>query len=349
MRLPENQSWPGLEGFKNTWLNALLLFGKGRVEVARAMLRDLSGGITSHLQEGFLRHVAPCESELGWRNVCRTLLNSRLREKGRLRQNTEQQLWRQERNRQLKAGNGLQWTLTELDRLETLIRDLRFPQKRTDWSKYSQIGLDTDVDYDGTMDSLRAAAESTPKARSVKIILDRLRPRTVLDIACNRGFFCQLASLHGARACGIDIDETSLERFYADSKRIGTSASPLCVNAVAPATPAYLVDRPIPHSTKRLAAECVFVFAFLHHLSLGSTRLSLCRALAICSRYALRYLVVEFVPEDDERLLSAYPQPCPFYNKQQFLTEAAEQFTLIDIFASNPGNRELYLLEKSSG
>ena len=349
IRLPENQSWPGLEGFKNTWLSALLLFGKGRVEVARAMLRDLSGGMTSHLQDSFLTRAAFCESERGWRNACQTLLNSRLGAKEKLRQNAERQLWRQERNRQLKAGKGLQWTIAELERLETQIRALRFPQRRSTWSKYSQIGLDTDLDYDGTVDSLNAAAQSTPKARSVKTILDRLRPRTVLDIACNRGFFCQLASRQGARACGIDIDETSLERFYADSKRIGTSATPLCVNAVAPATPPHLVDRPCLHSTERLAAECVFVFAFLHHLCVGSTRLSLDRALAIVSRYASRYLVVEFVPEDDERLLSAYPQPSPFYNKTHFVTAATDKFTLIDIFASHPGNRELYLLQKSTG
>lgn len=143
------------------------------------------------------------------------------------------------------------------------------------------------------------------KQRAVANALDNREIRTVLDIACNTGWYSRLAAQLGKQVTAIDIDDACIAELYRRAGAAGEAIVPLVLDLAQP-TP----DRQraqdggllLIGSERRLQADLVLALGILHHLVLGAG-ISLAEALARLAAPARLSLVIEFVGADDELVM----------------------------------------------
>ena len=178
------------------------------------------------------------------------------------------------------------------------------------------------------------SAEWGQKQRAVFYALQKFKPRTVLDVGANTGWFSILAAKLGCQVVSLDIDEASMNVLYRTAKSQGLSILPLVIDIatlpgdVAP-FPGYeqnthmiqsrlTTDAPLLLSAeKRIQCELVMALAIVHHLCLG-LGLNLASLIDRLASFATKHLVLEFVAKEDS-LIVAEPDFFPAYHKNPHL------------------------------
>lgn len=200
------------------------------------------------------------------------------------------------------------------------------------------------------------------KQKSVYELLQKASPKSVMDLACNTGWFSILAAKMGASVVGVDIDEECVNRLYDHAKSLGLQISPFIMNVLTPTLDNFSTSGSsdgqavLKSADKRFKCEMVMVLALVHHLCLGEG-VSLDRAVSIFSAYSNRYLIVEFVPLDDpliqgeKSFFKAYqsnPEAFSIYRLDAFKSAlAAAQFRILTEKPSHPEGRVLILAERA--
>jgi len=211
-------------------------------------------------------------------------------------------------------------------------------------------------------------AEWTAKQHSVRNTLTERRPRTLLDLGSNTGWFSILAARLGASVVAVDLDEASIDRLYVTARRERLPILPLVTNLTAPLADRHAVEFPdepsrsriggdaplYPAPNARLQCEMVLALALVHHLALGQG-LSFERIARILSGLAKKCVCVEFVAIDDPMITSdrpffpAYnssPESFRWYSLDNFIAALRRYFPMVEIRPSNPGTRTIVVLEK---
>ena len=163
-----------------------------------------------------------------------------------------------------------------------------------------------------------------PRTGKVVELIERVRPRRVLDIGANDGYFSALAARAGAKVLAVDSDEGAIDKFHQWIERTS-----LEVEAFAS------VDtfQRTPHK-----AELVVALALVHHIAITQKY----KFDYIAKRFAQmseRALITEFMPNGVGRF-SIAPDPLPaHYNLDIFLLELRKYFTTVDVVPySRPGH-----------
>ncbi len=339
VRLPADGRWHEALEFYRTCISALRLMEKGYPTVARQLLREVRGGPDPALANAIVVNGKRFERlPAGMRE---------LRKGGEFIGHFARKISKRLSTRGVAAGS--------LDQVRALLREVRAMDVAPGgemWSGYYDGRADVGY-YDGTRASLDALREKSPKHKVIDQLLDRLRPASVLDIACNRGPCSQLAALKGARVIGLDTDESALDAMFRDSSALGTGALPLYVNAVTPAEAVGLRDRPFPTVVERLRSECVLCLALVHHLVFKQHRISFADVASILSSLSSRHVVVEFVPAEDRALSdflktrdAEFRARFGWYSLENFRAAMAVHFPSIELFASFPSPRALLLCSR---
>ncbi len=182
----------------------------------------------------------------------------------------------------LRAGNP-----KAINLLREHISTIPLNYKKTEWSKYTGI-WEKDVTPN---DSWR------PKPISVHKILEEIRPKTVLDIGANKGWYSIMAEFFGAKVISADIDETSISTLYFNNIENRLPILPLLLDVCEPTLSHG--PRGIMHDARvRLRCELVLALAISHHL-MAKRRLTFDQLSLYFSEFAEKYLLVEFVNRDD--------------------------------------------------
>ena len=297
IRLPPHGLWEEMKEFSDTCLSGLHLIEKGYPTVARALSREVRSGPDRTLANSVpfnarRRHALrpPFREAATLADIGRFFVGKGLR---RLR-------------RGLRGRAGFEASRDDIAETAAEIRKMNLSPVHDMWSTYYNGAADAGV-YDGTRASLDALRQTSPKHQIVEQLLDRWKPRTVLDVACNRGPYSQIAALKGARVIGIDTDEAALDAMYLDSKALRSGAIPLYVNPVTPAEAISFHERPFPSVIDRIRSECVLCLALVHHLVFKQHRINFRQTANILASLAEKHLIVEFVPVAD-RALSEFLQ-----------------------------------------
>jgi SAM-dependent methyltransferase len=227
------------------------------------------------------------------------------------------------------------------------VESLRLSPKIAQWSEYYSGKNELPI-YDGSLDVLNSIKGSTPKHLLVSDILQKIQPRSVLDMGCNRGLYSQIAALQGAQVVGVDLDERALDDMYMDSKRLNTTALPLYINTVAPAEAIGFKEIPFPSVTERLRSELVMSLALVHHLVFKTTKMSFAHIAKLFDSYSEKFLLVEFIPKEDVHIQSWYTDDFDWYNLDNFKLALAEYFPQIEVFESFPSPRVILYCAKLS-
>jgi len=206
------------------------------------------------------------------------------------------------------------------------------------------------------------------KQRIVYNLLRDYRPRTVLDVACNTGWFSILAAKTGCDVVAIDIDEACVEKLYNYAKHENLSIVPLIIDILNPMPPLYPIcdgytvfsnDAPEQNSIllpveKRLNCDMVLALAIIHHLALGQGH-NFEEIIKKLNEFTKKYLIIEFVSIDDSLILQdpdffpslkSKPNSFKWYTLDGLILEIKKYFGHISIYPSSVESRKILFCKR---
>ena len=198
------------------------------------------------------------------------------------------------------------------------------------------------------------------KQKNVFKIIKTYRPKSVLDLGCNTGWFSFLAAKNGASVIAIDNDESCVDKIYLYTKKNNFNILPLVMSFEDLHKHKYGI--PLKKNTKskilfsspisRFQSDMVMCLALSHHLILGNG-LSIKKIFEDLSLLTKKYLVFEFVDLNDPLIKKHgnFFQNLEKYNKSNYNLDIINQIALksfknFKIFNSNTLSRKILLYIK---
>jgi len=198
------------------------------------------------------------------------------------------------------------------------------------------------------------------KQKNVFKIIKTYRPKSVLDLGCNTGWFSFLAAKNGASVIAIDNDESCVDKIYLYTKKNNFNILPLVMSFEDLHKHKYGI--PVKKNTKskilfsspisRFQSDMVMCLALSHHLILGNG-LSIKKIFEDLSLLTKKYLVFEFVDLNDPLIKKHgnFFQNLEKYNKSNYNLDIINQIALksfknFKIFNSNTLSRKILLYTK---
>jgi len=218
--------------------------------------------------------------------------------------------------------------------LESLVRRLSFPLKKTEWAHYYQETNYTPEGFEW-------------KKKIIEEFLDVMKPDSVWDLGANTGVFSRLASRRGIKTVAFDVDFIAVELNYRDC--LGKNEKnllPLLMDLTNPTPAIGWENRERKSLLERGPADAVFALALLHHLAI-SNNLPFPKIAEFLSRVC-RWLVIEFVPKTDsqvQRLLATREDIFDQYTQPDFEREFNRFFVIEKVVPIKETERALYLMK----
>ena len=190
------------------------------------------------------------------------------------------------------------------------------------------------------------------KQKSVYDSLNKPGIESVLDVACNTGWFAILANMLGKRVVAFDIDEGCIEVLYAKVKKDQLNILPLVLNFTEMTQDRFsIVDgkKVLINAAQRLCSDSVIALGIIHHLTLG-LGLSFIEILDKLMPLCRKQLVIEFIDPSDEMIQSEASFFPAYFNDRsiissynmQTLTSLIETHGFeVSVRSSHPATRKI--------
>ena len=220
-----------------------------------------------------------------------------------------------------------------LDGLRKTILSLDAPGGVSTWSDYNQRGHYTSATLD-------------EKGKFVDEVISAVKPKSVLDIGANDGYFSAIASTHVDTVIAADGDPLVVDRLYVSKP--SANILPLVQDATNPSPSMGWRSMERSGFFDRIEPGLIMALAVFHHVAFtGNVPLSQI-ALWMADRNA--DFIVEFVHRDDEKvqhLLSRKTDPESFdYSLDGFLEHTSGHFTVARQQMLSNGTRTMVHLEQ---
>ena len=188
------------------------------------------------------------------------------------------------------------------------------------------------------------------KETFIEEALDEMRPRRVLDVGCNTGFFSMMAAKRGAGVVGIDYDPVVVGRLWRQAKEQELDILPLVVDLARPSPGVGWRNRECPSFLDRAKGsfDTVLMLAVIHHM-LVTERIPLREILKMAWDLTRGSVVIEFVGREDsmfQRLLRGRGHLFSDWGMEVFESECQRFFDIVRKRHLHGGQRCLYLLER---
>ena len=187
--------------------------------------------------------------------------------------------------------------------------------------------------------------EWTPKHLSVHAVLSDLRPATVLDIGCNRGWYSQLAALLGSRVVALDVDESRVAHCYRKARENNLPILPLVMDIRYPSPGQGTCNQVIAPALQRFPCDMVLALSLVHRLVLDQnlTFEQVCDTFASFSK---RWLLVEFISRKAREVRKRCSDWHSWYTLESFMDALTQRFRSVRIMENQSESRVLLLCEK---
>jgi SAM-dependent methyltransferase len=241
------------------------------------------------------------------------------------------------------AGEVAAWLETRLPadclrELEGAVEGMQIADADSDWSNY----------YNANAPLVPAEGWSN-KQREVHRVLTELRPSSVLDLACNIGWYSRLAAAAAAEVVAVDFDETCVNRLYRRVRAERGSVLPLVMDLNDPSPGFGVGDGRLAPASERLRSDLVLALAVSHHLIFSGMRLDLNELVSAIAPFVGRWLLIEFIPFDSQGMVylaEDRPESAGWYNLDSFVVALAAQFSGVTVLPGAPLSRRLILCER---
>jgi SAM-dependent methyltransferase len=200
-----------------------------------------------------------------------------------------------------------------LEKMGGWLEDFGFPSLRTPWGRY-ETGVQFAPGYTAILD---------PRSAVVDRLMRQQRPRRVIDLGCNAGFFTALAS-RGSPGCevyAVDSDQEAVEHLYRDARASTDQAS----ITVALDDVLTLSEDPL-----RIHGDLALALALSHHLYFSQE----CQFPVIAkllASFTTDSLLTEFMPNG---LGGTVPKPDPLpadYTLEMFVRSFETHFRDVEV------------------
>lgn len=223
-----------------------------------------------------------------------------------------------------------------LRNLRGTLDSLEPPARVSRWSHYTST-----ANHYSTVDHEQ-------KAGFVQKALEHARPRRVLDIGGNTGYYSRIAVAAGARVVAWDTDVRATEKNWQEANAKSEPILPLIADIARP-TPAVgwrnrenlsLLERSVG------TFDGILMLGVIHHLLLVD-QVPLAEIFDLVSQLTTRWAIIEWVPASDSQFIQLCRGRQDLYghlDETQFLAAAADYFE-IRLEARLPNGRSLWLFE----
>ncbi len=225
-----------------------------------------------------------------------------------------------------------------LRKLESEIERMPIVNTDSEWSNY--YGGDASLAPEKTWSS---------KQQQVYRVLNEHAPRSVLDLACNVGWFSRFAATTGADVVAADFDETCVNRLYKRVQSMNERVLPVLMDINDP-SPGFGVDNSwLRPASERFQSDLVLALAVSHHLVFSGWKLTFDELARAFSPFVRRRLLIEWIPFDSEGMIySTYDRPecAGWYDLDSFMAAFAKHFSRVSVLPADARSRRLVLCER---
>ncbi|MBO9684800.1 MAG: class I SAM-dependent methyltransferase, partial [Flavisolibacter sp.] len=178
--------------------------------------------------------------------------------------------------------------------------------------------------------------------------LSRLNIKTVFDAGANEGEFSELAAGFATYVISTDSDHSAISKLYQKVlQKKSSNIFPFVLDLANPSPAVGVNNKERPSFLERIKVDLTLALALIHHLALG--RNIPFEKIAEMFSCAGKYLVIEFVPGEDEmvRLMTSHKKELlPAYTEENFLTAFQKFFFIHHKQEVSASGRTLYLMQK---
>jgi SAM-dependent methyltransferase len=192
------------------------------------------------------------------------------------------------RERRLGSAMQTSYVLDLLFKRRQLKKVEPLGRRRSEWTDYVSFNKSHAPDY---------LAE---KQDFVEHALREFKPRNVLDVGCNTGYFSRIAAKGGASVVAIDQDPATVGELWRESAASRLNILPLVVDLTRPSPSVGWRNGENLSFLERAqgAFDLVLMLAVIHHM-LVCERVPLDEILSLAVDLTTDLLIVEFVAPDD--------------------------------------------------
>lgn len=235
-----------------------------------------------------------------------------------------------------------------LNELMTLVNGINVSRGNSDYRNYYlQKGELNPYEYNDTWNA---------KQKNVHHALQDEHIKSVMDVACNTGWYSIMAEKLGKQVVALDYDEACIEELYTQTKEHSYNILPIWSSFLELTQDKFSINsgkKVLINFSQRMQCDAVIALGILHHLVLGMglTFECLLAKLSLCAR---RKLVVEFVSLEDEMIVkhpdffAAYHQDKSqfiHYDIDSFIECGKKYFSKYEILSSYPETRSIVVFE----
>lgn len=232
-----------------------------------------------------------------------------------------------------------------IDTIEKFIKNFRNNSVKGDWEDYQ--------------DSEWSKSDNTnlwsEKMSNVYSLIEMIKPKTIIDIAGNQGWYGACYRDRLEYAIIADMDVTALDKLWTRIKKENyINIIPIKMSVCAPSLGRHFdgfVDgktiRTIRKSAKeRFCVEFAIALAIIHHLAFREC-LSFDEIIALLDSYTEKYLMVEYVDKTDKYIEYFKKDGFEWYTRENFEKAVSKRYTIMKILDSSPAEtRKIYLCKK---
>lgn len=197
------------------------------------------------------------------------------------------------------------------------------------------VGVSAYTDYyrnKGEDQGVTYSSAWNAKQKSVYEALNSPDIHSVLDVACNTGWYALMAEKLGKSVVAFDTDEACIETLYKQVRDARLNVLPLVMNFVKLTKNRYSIydgRKILISATQRLRSNSVIALGIIHHLVLG-LGLSFEDVLNSLVELCDKQLVIEFVDSSDA-MIQNHPDFFPAYINNKTILSAYKMKTLISL------------------
>lgn len=215
------------------------------------------------------------------------------------------------------------------NRLENWVSSKRPLSSQGSWDSYEQA-------HNFAVDQ-----PQTLKQKFVFDVLKTFKPRKVIDLAANKGYYTYMAEKLGAKVIAFDYESFSVDSGNSEGR--GKQIT-FCLMDFKTPTPAYGWGLVGPDAFKRFRSDIAMALGLIHHICL-TQRFPVKLFCDTCAKYSKQGVILEYVyPEDIHVASWNIPIPSDYsiaHVKGYFKTHFTD-FRESEIFSENGSKRQFF-------
>lgn len=189
------------------------------------------------------------------------------------------------------------------------------------------------------------------KKKIISEWIERIAPevRHASDLGANDGEFSRIFASKGIDCLAADLDPNCIDRLYRNIKKENlTSIHPLIQDLSNPTPAIGFNNEERDAFIPRAKRDAVLALALIHHLAIGKN-IPMENIALLFSKLSNKYLIMEFVPEEDEKsafMIQQKSNEITGYNQGSFEASFSKYFSTIATESVQDSKRRLYLFSR---